>query len=310
MKRFAVRCDSPNTVARVLSVVTMTLALAACGGGDASPPGSNDYAAFGSPEPVAINGYSGEAMEPFLSRDGAYLFFNNAGGATDKDLFYATFIDNTTFQFQGAIAAINTSAVDGVPTMDNTSRFYYVSTDGYGVSDNATLRAGTWTGSTVTGSAPLTGLTIPTPGIIYFDIEVGPDDSTLYLSEGDFRGGGGVPSAADIVVAVDNGAGFSRDPGSAAIMANVNTDKLEYAPAISADGLELFFTRFDPGTGEARIHRAVRSSKSGAFGEPQPVGAITGFVEGPALSPDEKSLYYHRRNATTGRFEIYRVTRP
>jgi hypothetical protein len=33
----------------------------------------------------------------------------------------------------------------------------------------------------------------------------------------------------------------------------------------------------------------------------------TGFVEGPTLSPDEKSLYYHKREG--GVFVIYRVTR-
>jgi hypothetical protein len=261
---------------------------------------------------VSITGYSGDAMEPFISRNGAYLFFNNnAGGPTDKDLFYATFVNGTTFQYQGAIAAINTAAVDGVPTMDGANRFYYVSTAGYNppVSYD-TLHVGTWTGSTVAGSAPLTGLTIATPGIIYFDIEVSPDNSALYLSEGDFRGGAGAPSTADIVIAIDSGSGFTLDPNSAVIMANVNTAKLEYAPAISTDGLELFFTRLDPDTTEARIYRAVRSSKSSAFGAAQLVLAIEGFVEGPAFSPDEKSLYYHRLNTNTGRFEIYRVTRP
>ena len=65
-------------------------------------------------------------MEPFISRDGAYLFFNDSG--SDKDIYYATYIDDTTFQFQGDITDINTAAVDGVPTMDNLGKFYYVST--------------------------------------------------------------------------------------------------------------------------------------------------------------------------------------
>jgi len=287
------------------------------GGGSSSPPpslpppASNDYTAFSNPEIVTITGYSDDVMELFISCDGTYLFFNNnAGGPTNKDLFWATFVDDTTFQFQGAITAINTLAVDGVPTMDATNKFYYVSTANYNPPDYDTLYVGTWNGSEVTGSTPLTGLANTTPGFVNFDIEVNPDGDTLYFNDGDFSGGNGFPDAADIVIAVDLGSGFARDPASATIMANVNTDNLEYAPAISADGLELFFTRLDLGTNEARIYRAARFDDSSAFGTSQLVSAIDGFAEGPTFSPDEKSLYYHRLNTNTNRFEIYRVTRP
>ena len=59
-----------------------------------------------------------------------------------------------------------------------------------------------------------------------------------------------------------------------------------------------------------RIYRAARTGPTATFAAPQLVSAITGFVEGPTLSPDEKSLYYHRHNTANGRFEIHRVTRP
>lgn len=36
-----------------------------------------DSHAFANPQPVALLGYDGDAMEPFLSRDGRYLLFNN-----------------------------------------------------------------------------------------------------------------------------------------------------------------------------------------------------------------------------------------
>ncbi len=312
MRRPSARRGPTAAPARCLPVLLVALGTASCIGGDSTSGGANEYAGFRNPEPVVIENYAGDAMEPFISRDGAFLFFNDdVAGPPEKNLYYATFVDNTTFRFQGAIASVNTAAVDGVPTMDATDRFYYVSTSAYAPpASYVTLYAGTWTGATVSGISPLASMTISDPGILYFDIDVSPDNSTLYLSRGDFRDGTGVPSAADIVVAVDSGSGFSLDPGGAAIMAGVNSAALEYAPAISADGLELFFTRLVPGAGEARIYRAVRASRTGAFGVPQRVGAATGFVEGPAFSPDEKSLYYHRRNTSTGRFEIYRVTRP
>jgi hypothetical protein len=291
--------------------ILFAIFLTSCGsGGSSSLPPSDNYTAFSNPEIVTINGYKGNMMEPFISRDGNYLFFNDSGPA--RDIYYATFINETTFQYQEAITAINTAAVDGVSTMDVTNTFFYVSTANYNPPITYdTLYTGTWDGSTVNGSTPVTGLAITTPGFINFDIEVSPDGSTLYFNDGDFTGGNNIPDAANIAIAVKSGSGFTRDPNSATIMASVNTtNNLEYAPAISADGLELFFTRFDRDTSEAQIYRAVRSNTSSPFEIPHLVSAIEGLVEGPTLSPDENSLYYHRVNTQTGLREIYRVTRP
>jgi hypothetical protein len=294
----------------VLTLALLACIIASCSDGGADSPTAQDYTLFSNPELVTITGYSDDVMEPFISRDGAYLFFNNAGGANDKDLFYATYVTDTTFQFQGAIAAANSSTVDGTPTMDDANRFYYVSLTSYNPPTTYdTLFSGTWNGSTVTGTGPVAGLAIALPGSINFDVEISPDGSTLYFNDGNFTGGS-LPDTADIAISVDSGSGFSRDPNSAVTMANVNTAKLEYAPAISRDGLELFFTRLDPASLEARIYRAARLATNSVFGAPQLVRAIDGFAEGPAYSPDEKALYYHRLNTTSSTFELYRVTRP
>lgn len=292
----------------LLSLVLSALVIAACSdNGSDPPPVSNEYTAFGNPELVTITGYTGDAMEPFISRTSgtAYLFFNDT--LNGKDLYCATFSNVTTVQTPTPISSINSPAVDGVPTMDDGNDFYYVSLASY-TTNSVTLYAGTWNGTTVTGSTPLSNLTLPSP-FLYFDIEVSPDGSTLYLSIGAFTGGD-FPSAADIAIATGSGSSFAPLSNWEDIMANVNTtDKLEYAPAISRNGLELFFTRFDPHTGQARIYRSVRSDTGSPFGKAQLVSAITGFVEGPALSPDEKSLYYHRLNTGSNKYEIYRVTR-
>jgi len=90
-------------------------------------------------------------------------------------------------------------------------------------------------------------------------------------------------------------------------MKQVNTSSsLEYAPAISSSGLELFFTRLEGSN--AVLYTATRTDTSSPFGVPKRIRAATGFVEGPTLSPDEKSLYYHKREGSL--FVIYRVTRP
>jgi hypothetical protein len=295
----------------LLAVALLAVLLTACREDGSDLPAAPDYTLFVSPELVTITGYSGDAMEPFISRDGDYLFFNdNGGGATDKDLFYATFVDDTTFQFQGALAGANSAAVDGAPTMDDANTFYYVSAAGYSPPTTYdTIYVGSWNGSAVTGVGAVAGLAITTPGFLNFDVDVSPDGSTLYFNDGYFTGAN-FPDAADIAIAVDSGGGFGRDPNSTAIMANVNSDLLEYAPAISRDGLELFFTRLDPDTMTTGIYRAERAATDSAFGVPQLVSAINGFVEGPAFSPDETSLYYHRLNTNTNTFELFRVTRP
>ena len=77
------------------------------------------------------------------------------------------------------------------------------------------------------------------------------------------------------------------------------------APAISSSGLELFFTRLEGSS--PVLYAAARTDASSPFGAPRKITAATGFVEGPTLSPDEDSLYYHQR--VGDRFVIYRVTR-
>lgn len=297
-----------------LLVTLPALCVVACssggGGSPSTPPPGTDYTVLGNPELVTFIGYTGDAMEPFVSRDGTYLFFNNNGA--NKDVFYGAFVNATTVQFQGAIAAINTAAVEGTPTTDLASRFFYITTANYNPpAAYDTIYSGTWNGSSVTGTAAVSGLAMTTPGFVIFDVEVSRDGSTLYFADGDFSGGGSFPRTADIAIAIQSGNGFIRDPSSSTVLASVNTAaNLEYAPCISADGRELFFTRLNLNTSETGIYRATRTSTSATFAAPQRVSAITGFVEGPSLSPDEKSLYYHRENPGTRRFEIYRVTRP
>jgi len=172
-----------------------------------------------------------------------------------------------------------------------------------------TLYRGMWNGSTVTDSTALTGLALTTPGIIAFDIEISADGTTIYFADGDFSGGKGFPETADIVMAVDTGSGFVRDPDSSTITANLNTTDLEYASCISGDGLELFFTRLNIETLQTWIYRSTRPDIGVPFAAPELIDAIDGFVEAPTLSPDERSLCYHRLNPHTGLFEIYRVTR-
>jgi len=306
-------------------ILLLTPLLASCGGGSGggNPP-SSTYDAFGSPVQVVISGYNDDIMEPFLSRDEQYLFFNDnyrdlAPPATSgKNLHYATYdASSDTFTYVGVIGPnINDDrSVQGVPTMDNNDNFYFVDTKYYDPLGTppvyVTLFTGSWTGTAVNGVVPVVGLDFPSAGFLNFDLEISLDGQTMWFNDG-FFSGNAFPDAADIKYATKILPGvFGRAPDTDTIMANVNTtDDLEYAPAISADGLELFFTRLDMDTMDARIYRSTRTDTGSAFTSAKLVSDIPGFAEGATFSRDEKTLYYHWHNTAADKFELYRVTRP
>jgi hypothetical protein len=266
-------------------------------------------AVFSNPQPVTIVGYSQDAMEPFIGPDGNYLFFNNSNAPTvDTNLYYATRIDDVTFQFQGEIGGVNSTALDAVASMDRNNTFYFVSTRSY-FQTFSTICWGTFSSGSVSNVAIVPGISKQKLGDVNFDASISPDGSTLYFVDGVFNGGS-VPQRASIAIAKREGDHFVRLRNSARIMREINTHGLNYAPDISKSGLEFFFTRIEgtPPMPPPVIYTATRTNISAPFGKPRKIESITGFAEAPALSPDEKSLYYHLN--VGGTFVIYRVTRP
>jgi hypothetical protein len=141
---------------------------------------------------------------------------------------------------------------------------------------------------------------------VNFDVDVGSDGQSLYVSQGAFSGGSS-PDAASIVLYRRRAEGFVRDPSSDRLLKDVNDPSaLNYAADISPDGLVLFFTRAVVGV-PPQIYRAERSDPSRPFGNVQLVGAATGYVEAPALSGDGRLLYYHHK--TGNHFMIFLVSR-
>lgn len=296
-------------VATLVPVLMGTLLGAArCGagsGGDARAAERVD-STFRAPQRVTIRGYGGVTMEPFVTREGRWLLFNNANDPAEAtELHYARLVDPLTAEYRGSLRGANAAgALDGVPTVDRDGTLYFVSTRSYATT-LSTLYRGRFADGAVSEVALVPG--IPRRrGTVVFDVEASADGSALYYASGEFRGGP-VPESADLAIAVRRGAVFVPWERSAEVLTRVNTpDALEYAAALSADGLELYFTRLRGR--DAAIYRATRPRPDAPFEAPARVGAITGFVEAPTLSPDGRSLYYHAR-AGNG-FAIYRVTRP
>jgi hypothetical protein len=276
-----------------------------------TPDANPSFGVFTNPEPVTIEGYSQDAMEPFVSPDGNYLFFNNSNSAPTTNLYYATRIDDVTFQYVGEIVGANVpGALTAVPSMDNNSIFYFISNRSY-AQTFSTIYSGTFSSGSLSNVALVQGVSKDKLGDVNFDQCISPDGGTLYFVDGIFNGGS-VPAHASIAIARRHGDHFVRLKNSAEIMRKINTHDLNYAPDVSKSGLEFFFTRIPIQGSQPKpppvIYTATRSKTSKPFGAPRKIEAITGCAEAPALSPDEKSLYFHLQ--VNGTFVIYRVTRP
>ncbi|RMD90216.1 MAG: hypothetical protein D6807_02170, partial [Alphaproteobacteria bacterium] len=266
---------------------------------------------FGDDRVVRIVGYEGDAMEPFVSRDGRYLFFNSAGGPRSKDIFLAERIDDASFRFLGPLEGVNSDAVDGVPTMDRDGRFYFVSTRAYGPESLATVYGGRFTGGRVVDIRPHPELAQGEFGWLNMDVEISADGNTLYATQTWF-GDGAPPTRSRFFHARREGDRFIPQADSKAIFGALNGTGIVYAAALSADETEIFFTRLAPaGKPGPRLAtmRAVRPDRTAPFGPPEIVAAITGIAEAPTLGEGGRLLYYHKKKGPDGPFEIHVLSR-
>lgn len=264
---------------------------------------------FSRPQKVTINGFDGHAMEPFITRDGSYLFFNSLNDGKDTSLYYARRVNDITFDLVGKIERANGNPphLDAVPSMDLEGRFYFISQRRYHY-DHASLFSGNFLNGAVLDLDVQPGnIYRQTPGWMVMDAEISPDGNTLYFADAHFKGGN-IPDRSDIGMARMVNGDLNVSAATAEIVKNVNTeDRLEYAPSISSDGLELFFTRFNQCTCLPEILVAKRTSLAKPFGKPERIAALSGFVEAPSISHDRKNLYYHYRD--DGVYTIYKVSR-
>jgi len=267
-----------------------------------SPEALSGPADFEAPVDVRIEGYDGHAMEPFATRDGAFLFFNTRNRPEDQtDIHFAARVSETSFRYLGPLEGANSDALDGVPSMDRAGRFVFVSPRDYGATRN-TLWEGRFDGESVREVRPLRGdVSRGKPLWLNIDAEISADGEALYFVENRWRLFGGGLKSANIFAAYrgEDGA-FLRAEDAEALFTAVNSKLLEYAPAISGDQLTLYFTRADRAAlrrGEAdgfAILVSTRPSRDAPFGAPERIEAITGYAEGPSLTPNECGVYFHR----------------
>jgi len=259
---------------------------------------------------VQILGYNDHAMEPFISRDGQLLFFNNLNDpSVNTNLHYATRVEDDIFQYEGELDGVNTASLEGVATMDRDGNFYFTTLRSY-TRDLLSLYGGSFLDGEVKDIEPIgQNLTRDQLGYINFDAEVSSDGQTLYFAIGKFTGNP-FPAESNLWIAKRENGVFVLDDRSEEILQNVNTDLLEYAAGISSDELELFFTRadIDANPPVLKVMVASRPNADAIFDLPAEIATITGQqTEAPSITSDGKTLYFHKN--VNGVFRIFKVER-
>lgn len=277
--------------------------------------GQTPYPVFGPEIPVTINGYTIDAMEPFVSLDGNALFFNSINNATNTSLFYAGRINDSLFNIMGFMPVVNeatTPYLNAVASVDSANNFFWVSLRNYPAQmDN--LHKVTFTTSSYTNFARVHGdFNIQQPGWLIMDAAINYDGNYLCYCNAYLVGCGGLPCKGSLGLAQKvNDSTFNKLSNTAFLFSNVNdTNYVVYAPQITKDGLELYYTRYHKANVlNTEICVSVRTATTQAFSLPQVIYSNTGLVpEAPTISTDKSKLYYHRKeNGIYNLFLRYRT---
>src|SRR5579872_1973298 len=170
--------------AALVTAVTVTT-IGAGPSPDASGPRSaatvGPYRAFTNPQPVTITGYSGTAMEPFISEDDQVLLFNTSNQSPDiPALEYARRTGGDTFSYQGPVPGANDpDALSATPSLDAAGDLYFVSTRSY-AQTLSTVYTGVFAPGTVSAVHLVSGVSAPASGTVDFDVDASPDGTSLY----------------------------------------------------------------------------------------------------------------------------------
>lgn len=152
--------------------------------------------AAGEPQTVRIEGYADEAMEPFLSRDGRFLFFNSRNDPGANTNIHFAEASGADFIYRGILGGTVSYALDGTPTMSSDGRFCFISPRDYRRA-LITVYCGAFDGERVNNVAPQTALPGERLGRLIFDVELAADGQSLVFAEGTFSGDD-APDEADL----------------------------------------------------------------------------------------------------------------
>lgn len=291
----------------ILSSIFTALLIFSCSSDDNEIDPGTIYPSFGPEIDVTINGLSFDAMEPFISANGTYLFFNNLNDGVNTKLFYASRVNDRTFTYEGELVGTNQTIsphLDAVADIDLPGNFYWTSTRNYPAElDN--LFHGTFNSGNVSNIGRVKGdFNRNIPGWLIMDHGISLDGKFLYVNNARFDNSscqGACETLIEVAQKV-NDSTFNLLPNSASILQNINdANYIYYAPNISSDNLELYYTRYQTGAITSstvfEICVAVRNTTSDNFSIPAVLFSenISDLIEAPTLTADKQIMYYHRK---------------
>jgi hypothetical protein len=293
----------------ILKIIFIVIIIISCSSNERDITESLTYPSFGPELEVTINDLSFDAMEPFISSNGNYLFFNNLNDGIHTKLYYATKVNDSTFNYVGELIGTNqttTPHLDAVADMDSNGDFYWTSTRNYPTELN-NLFHGTFSNGNVSDIERVQGdFNMNTPGWLVMDHGISLDGQFLYFSNARFDDTDCVgPCETTLGIAQkDNASTFSTLPNSASILQNINdVNYIYYAPCISSDNLELYYTRYLKGpitpSTVFEICVAVRRDSQSEFSKPGVLFSevLSNLIEAPTLTVDKNIIYYHQKTS-------------
>lgn len=256
---------------------------------------------FQTPEPVTGLELDVAAWGPALADAGGTLLF---AAGTPEDIFRASRSGRgALFSAAAPLAAINTPGEEGTPfaSADGLALYFYaIRQGGVGGRD-------LWVAERAAPGAEL-GAPTPLPVVNTSADEqnpwLSPDGRTLLFDS--TRPGGQGQQDLWIARRPARGADFGEPENLAAL----NGPDYDQGPALSADGLSLFFASTRPGgQGDLDLWVASRGSLDAEFSEPENLEAVnsTGLDLDPALSADGAELFFS--SSRDGAQRLYRAVR-
>ncbi len=296
---------------KTIILIGVTFLLFSCSKDNFEPEQDQIYPSFGSAINVTILGLTFDAMEPFISPDGKYLFFNNLNDGINTKLYYASKINDSTFSFIGELNGTNQITqpyLDAVADLDADNNFYWTSTRNYPAELN-NLFHGTFNSGNVSNIERIQGdFYMNEPGWLIMDHGISLNGQFLYFNNARFdnvncQG----PCETNIGIAQkDNASTFNKLLNSVSILQNINDNNyIYYAPCISSDDLEFYYTRYLKGeiteNTVFEICVAVRNNVTDIFSVPKVLFSekISNLIEAPTLTTNKNIIYYHKKSSGT-----------
>ncbi len=263
---------------------------------------------------VTIIGVNQDAMEPFISPDGRFLYFNNSNApGSNTDIQIAARVDDLTFRYLGPLNGANSGALDGAPSVDLGGNLYFTSLRNFAVAGTSQFTTPLFSGfAPLKQPVAIDKKLVGKSGWVNMDLGIAPDGLSAVSSRAFFEPNSPTPSASYLEWWEKAADGWRLSTLGNSWLVNINADgNQRYAPALSYDGRELYFTQVNAENGikTYSIMMTCRTSGAQPFSTATKVASATGkFTEAPTITRDGRRLYFHALR--DGVFRIFTVARP